>query len=75
MLSVQNEPEILRERLKKDLDILDTDELKQLYQVIARMAAEKAVRFADIDWGKKGITRSLIQREVDNYRKSLHIKK
>jgi len=75
MLSVQNEPEILRERLKKDLDILDADELKQLYQVIARMAAEKAVRFADIDWEKKGISRSLIQREVENYRKSLHIKK
>jgi len=75
MLSVQNEPEILRERLKKDLDILDADELKQLYQVIARMAAEKAVRFADIDWEKKEISRSLIQREVENYRKSLHIKK
>ncbi len=75
MSTATNEPEALREHIRKDLDILDADELRQLHQMIARMAAQKAARFADIDWEERGITRDLIKKEVENYRKSLHNKR
>ena len=41
MLTMNESPEELRNRIKEDLDILDTDELKEVYKTIAAIAAEK----------------------------------
>lgn len=70
MITIPSDPEALRNRIKKDLDILDTDELKQLYQMIARTAAKKATHFADMDWEEKALSRDLIKEEVKKYRRS-----
>jgi hypothetical protein len=62
--------EVLRNRIKEDLDILDMDELKKLYQTIAAIAAEKAIKLADREWEEKGLSREKIKEEVKNYRQS-----
>jgi hypothetical protein len=62
--------EVLRNRIKDDLDILDMDELKKLYQTIAAIAAEKAIKLADREWEEKGLSREKIKEEVKNYRQS-----
>jgi len=43
MLAVSDSAEVLRNRIKEDLDMLEIDELKKLYQALAAMAAEKAM--------------------------------
>lgn len=70
MLTMSDNAEVLRNRIKEDLDILDMDELKKLYQTIAAISAEKAIKLADRDWEEKGLSREKIREEVKNYRKS-----
>ncbi len=70
MLIMNESPEELRNRIKEDLDILDTDELKEVYKTIAAIAAEKAIKLADRDWIGKGLSREKIKEEVNKYRQS-----
>jgi len=70
MLTMSESPEELRNRIKEDLDILDTDELKEVYKTIATIAAEKAIKLADRDWIGKGLSREKIKEEVTKYRQS-----
>jgi hypothetical protein len=70
MLTMSDNAEVLRNRIKEDLDILDMDELKKLYQTIAAIAAEKAIKLADREWEEKGLSREKIKEEVKNYRQS-----
>jgi hypothetical protein len=70
MLTMSDNVEVLRNRIKEDLDILDMDELKKLYQTIAAIAAEKAIKLADREWEEKGLSREKIREEVKNYRQS-----
>ncbi|MFC2140691.1 hypothetical protein ACFLQP_00145 [Acidobacteriota bacterium] len=70
MLTMSDNAEVLRNRIKQDLDILDMDELKKLYQTIAAIAAEKAIKLADREWEEKGLSREKIKAEVKNYRQS-----
>lgn len=70
MLTISDNAEVLRNRIKQDLDILDMDELKKLYQTIAAIAAEKAIKLADREWEEKGLSREKIKEEVKNYRQS-----
>jgi hypothetical protein len=70
MLTMSDNAEVLRNRIKDDLDILDMDELKKLYQTIAAIAAEKAIKLADREWEEKGLSREKIKEEVKNYRQS-----
>jgi len=63
-------PEELRNRIKEDLDILDTDELKEVYKTIAAIAAEKVIKRADRDWIGKDLSREKIKEEVIKYRQS-----
>lgn len=70
MLTMSDNAEVLRNRIKEDIDILDMDELKKLYQTIAAIAAEKAIKLADRDWEEKGLSREKIKEEVKNYRQS-----
>ena len=70
MLTMNESPEELRNRIKEDLDILDTDELKEVYKTIAAIAAEKAIKLADRDWIGKGLSREKIKEEVNKYRQA-----
>lgn len=70
MLAVSDSAEVLRNKIKEDLDMLETDELKKLYQTLAAMAAEKAIKFADRDWEERNLSREKIKKEVENYRHS-----
>lgn len=70
MLAVSDSAEVLRNKIKEDLDMLETDELKKLYQTLAAMAAEKAIKFADKDWEERNLSREKIKKEVENYRHS-----
>lgn len=70
MLATTSNVEVLRTKIKEDIEILDVDELQKLYQTIAAMAAEKAVKFADKDWAERFISREKITDEVEMYRKS-----
>ncbi|MGD2085703.1 MAG: hypothetical protein PVH61_05910 [Candidatus Aminicenantes bacterium] len=70
MLTMSDNAEVLRNRIKEDLDILDMDELKKLYQTIAAIAAEKAIKLADKEWEEKGLSREKIKEEVKSYRQS-----
>lgn len=68
MLAATSNVDVLRSKIKEDLDILDLDELQKLYQTIAAMAAEKAIKFANKDWGERFISREKINSEVEKYR-------
>ncbi len=70
MLTMSENTESLRNKIKEDLDILDMDELKRVYQTIAAIAAEKAIKLADRDWMEKGLSREKIEEEVKRYRQS-----
>ena len=70
MLAVADSAEVLRNRIKGDLDILEIDELKKLYQTLSAMAAEKAIKFANKDWEERGLSREKIKKEVEKYRHS-----
>jgi hypothetical protein len=70
MLAAASNAEILRSKIKEDLDILELDELHQLYQTLAAMAAEKAIKYADKDWVDRFISRKKINEEVEKYRNS-----
>jgi hypothetical protein len=70
MLTMSEDTEALRSKIKEDLDILDMDELKRVYQTIAAIAAEKAIKLADRDWMEKDISREKIEEEVKRYRQS-----
>jgi len=70
MLAVSDSAEVLRNRIKKDLDMLEIDELKKLYQTLAAMAAEKAIKLANRDWEEKELSREKIKKEVEEYRHS-----
>lgn len=70
MLAVSDNAEVLRNKIKEDVDMLEIDELKKLYQTISAMAAEKAIKFADRDWEEKGLSREKIKEEVEKYRHS-----
>lgn len=70
MIATAESPDVLRSKIKHSLDIMDTDELKRLYQFVSGIVAEKVTKFADMDWVEKGLSRDLIKEEVDNYRKS-----
>ncbi len=72
MITTGNSPEVLRNKIKKSLDIMDTDDLMQLYQVVAGIAAEKATKFADMDWIEKDLSSDLIKEEVKKYRQSIN---
>lgn len=72
MITVTETPEMLRDKIKSSLEIMDTDDLKKLYQVIAGIAAEKTVKFADMDWVEKDLSRERIKEEVHQYRQSQH---
>lgn len=65
MLAAISNVDVLRTKIKEDLDILDLDELQKLYQTIATMAAEKAIKFANIDWTERFISRDKINAEVE----------
>lgn len=68
MLTATEDSSMLREKIRKDLDVLDIDDLKQLYKVVAELAAQKAARFADLDWDEKKISREHINRTVTESR-------
>jgi predicted GIY-YIG superfamily endonuclease len=70
MLAATSNADVLRTKIKEDLDILDVDELQKLYQTLAAMAAEKAVKLANKDWAERFISREKISAEVEKYRKS-----
>ena len=70
MLTMSENPEVLRNKIKEDLEILDMDELKKVYQTIALIAAEKAIKLADRDWLEKGVSREKIEAEIQKYRQS-----
>ena len=70
MLTMSENTESLKNKIKEDLDILDMDELKRVYQTIAAIAAEKAIKLADRDWMEKGLSREKIEEEVKKYRQS-----
>ncbi len=70
MLAVSDSAEVLRNRIKEDLDMLEIDELKKLYQTLATMAAGKAIKFADRDWEERELSREKIKNEVEEYRHS-----
>lgn len=42
MFAATSNAEVLRTKIKEDLDILDIDELQSISQTIAALAAEKA---------------------------------
>ena len=62
--------DVLKNKIKEDIDIMDIDELQKLYQTIAAMAAEKAIKFADKDWTERLISCEKIADEVEQFRKS-----
>jgi hypothetical protein len=68
MLAVSDSAEVLRKRIKEDLDILEIDELKKLYQTLSAIAAEKAIKFANKDWEERDLSREKIKKEVEKYR-------
>lgn len=70
MIITADNPEVLRDKIKHSLDIMDTDDLKRLYHLIAGIAAEKATKFANLDWAEKNLSRELIDEEIKNYRQS-----
>jgi hypothetical protein len=71
MLAVLDDSaDVLRNRIKEDLDMLEIDELKKLYQTLSAMAAEKAIKFADRDWEEKKMSREKIEKAVEEYRHS-----
>ena len=70
MLAVSDSAEVLRNRIKEDLDMLEIAELKKLYQTLAAMAAGKAIKFANRDWEEREISREKIKKEVEEYRHS-----
>ena len=70
MLAMYDNAEVLRKKIKEDLAVLDMDELKKLYQTIADLAAEKAIKLADRDWQEKGLSSKKIKEEVINYRQA-----
>jgi predicted GIY-YIG superfamily endonuclease len=70
MLAATSNADVLRTKIKEDLDILDVDELQKLYQTLAAMAAEKAIKLANKDWTERFISREKISAEVEKYRKS-----
>jgi hypothetical protein len=70
MITTAESPEVLRNKIKSSLDIMDTDELKRLYQLIAGIAAEKATKLADMDWDLKDMSRDKINEELKNFRHS-----
>ena len=61
-------PGVLKNKIKQTMDVLDTDQLKEVFDVIAGMAADRAAKFAEIDWIESGLSREQIKNEVDNYR-------
>ncbi len=70
MLTMTENTEAMKNKIKDDLDILDIEELKRVYQTIAAIAAEKAVKLADRDWMEKGLSREKIKEEIKRYRQS-----
>ncbi|HLP47208.1 MAG TPA: hypothetical protein VK186_04740 [Candidatus Deferrimicrobium sp.] len=70
MFAATSNTDALRTKIKEDLDILDLDELQKLYQTLAAMAAEKAIKFANKDWAERFISRESISDEVEKYRQS-----
>ena len=69
-MTTADNTEVLRNKIKEDLDFLDTDDLRKLYNMVAAMAAEKATKLADKDWMEIGISRETIKEEVKRYRQS-----
>jgi hypothetical protein len=67
MLTITENAETLKNKIKDDLDILDMDELQRIYRTIATIAAEKAIKLADRDWMEKGLSRVKIEEEVKMY--------
>ncbi|MGE5344038.1 MAG: hypothetical protein ACM3SY_21405 [Candidatus Omnitrophota bacterium] len=70
MFAAASNAEVLRTQIKEDLDILDLDELQSLYRMLATMAAEKAIKYANKDWTERFISREKINDEVEKYRHS-----
>jgi hypothetical protein len=70
MLAISDNSQVLRNRIKEDLVILDMDELKELSQTIVAMAAEKAIKSAGRDWEEKKLSREKIRDEVENQSQS-----
>lgn len=70
MLALSDDVETLRKKIINDLHILDMDDLKKVYQTMAAIAAEKAIKFADRDWQDKEISREKIDKEIKNFRQS-----
>jgi len=70
MLAITDNAETLRNKIINDLHILDMDDLKKVYQTMAAIAAEKAIKFADRDWQDKEISREKINKEIKNFRQS-----
>jgi hypothetical protein len=70
MITTVDDTNVLREKIKGSLDVLSTDELKELHNMIARFAAEKATKLADIDWQERNISRDSIKEAVRQSRAS-----
>jgi len=70
MLIPAETPDVLRRKIREDIEYFDLEELRKLYKSIAEISAEKAIKLADKHWIEKSISRHKIKKEVENYRKS-----
>ena len=64
MLTTIEDSNVLREKIRKDLALMDIDDLKHLYNTIARLAAQKATRFADLDWEEKKSPANILSKRL-----------
>lgn len=70
MITIADTPEVLRRKIIHGLESMDFDELKRLHQLIAGIAAEKAILLADMDWKNNGLSRDKINEELKKYRQA-----
>jgi hypothetical protein len=70
MLVLQETKDSLKKRIINGLDSLNTDEIKKIVSMIARLSGKKAVKLADRDWLENSISREQIHQAIKKVRKN-----
>lgn len=70
MVTLEQSTIKLKEKIKADIDTLDSDKIREIYNFISNITSNKAIKIANKAWDKKRISRDKISHAIKTYRKN-----
>lgn len=70
MVTLTETVDQMRNKIREDIDHLDSDTIKKIYTLISEEALDEAMDLATEEWDKNHLSAEKIQQSIDDYRKN-----